>query len=149
MQISFRLEGLQELRRKLDTIKNLERDPRVNRELGRGAAYIQAQVKLLTPVDTGNLRNKIISQQAKFMEWVVETNVEYAIFVEFGTGKLGDPAVPHTSKDSWTYYSDELKRFVTTHGQAPAAMFRTGFDVAHKQAFRIIETGIKEIISHG
>ena len=146
MEISFRVEGLQHLQRKLETIKNLERDPRVNQALGRGAAYIQAQVKLLTPVDTGNLRNKIIAQQEKFMQWVVETNVEYAIFVEFGTGKLGDPAVPHTSKESWTYYSDELKRFVTTHGQEPAAMFRDGFSQSHKQAFRIVENGIKEII---
>lgn len=149
MQINFQVAGLQELQRKLERIKNLERDQRVNQALGRGAAYIQAQVKLLTPVDTGNLRNKIISQQAKFMEWVVETNVEYAIFVEFGTGRKGDPAVPHTSKESWTYYSDELKRFITTHGQEPAAMFRTGFDVAHKQAFRIVETEVKEIIRYG
>lgn len=149
MEISFRVEGLQQLRRKLETIKNLERDPRVNQALGRGAARIQAQVKLLTPKDTGNLQNKIIAQPLKFMEWAVETNVEYAIYVEFGTGKLGDPSVPHTSKESWTYYSDELKRFVTTHGQEPASMFRTGFDLAHKQAFRIVETEVKEIIRHG
>lgn len=149
MEISLRMEGMQALQRKLNTIKNLESDPRVNQLLGRGAAHIQSAVKLLTPVDTGNLRNKIIAQQEKFMQWVVETNVEYAVFVEFGTGKLGDPSVPHTSKESWTYYSDELKRFVTTHGQEPAAMFRTGFDQAHKQAFRIVENGIKEIIRHG
>lgn len=149
MEISFRVEGLQHLQRKLETIKNLERDPRVNQALGRGAARIQAQVKLLTPKHTGNLQNKIIAQQAKFMEWVVETNVEYAVFVEFGTGRNGDPAVPHTSKESWTYYSDELKRFITTHGQEPAAMFRTGFDLAHKQAFRIVETEVKEIIRNG
>lgn len=149
MEISFRVDGLQQLRRKLETIKNLERDPRVNQALGRGAARIQAQVKLLTPKDTGNLQNKIIAQPLKFMEWAVETNVEYAIYVEFGTGKLGDPSVPHTSKESWTYYSDKLKRFVTTHGQEPASMFRTGFDLAHKQAFRIVETEVKEIIRHG
>ena len=150
MEISFRVEGLQHLQRKLETIKNLERDPRVNQALGRGAARIQAQVKLLTPKGTtGNLQNKIIAQQEKFMQWVVETNVEYAIFVEFGTGRLGDPAVPHTSKESWTYYSDELKRFVTTHGQEPAAMFRTGFAQSHKQAFRIVEQEVKEIIRHG
>ncbi len=149
MEVSFRVEGLQHLQRKLETIKNLERDPRVNKALGRGAARIQAQVKLLTPKDTGNLQNKIIAQPLKFMEWAVETNVEYAIYVEFGTGKLGDPSVPHTSKESWTYYSDKLKRFVTTHGQEPASMFRTGFDLAHKQAFRIVETEVKEIIRHG
>lgn len=149
MEVSFRVEGLQHLRRKLETIKNLERDPRVNQALGRGAARIQAQVKLLTPKDTGNLQNKIIAQPLKFMEWAVETNVEYAIYVEFGTGKPGDPSVPHTSKESWTYYSDKLKRFVTTHGQEPASMFRSGFDLAHKQAFRIVETEVKEIIRHG
>ncbi len=143
------MDGMQALQRKLDAIKNLERDPRVNQALGRGAKLMQGAVKLLTPVDTGNLRNKIFAEEEKFMQWGVETNVEYAIFVEFGTGKLGDPAVPHTSKESWTYYSDELKRFVTTHGQEPAAMFRTGFDQAHKQAFHIVETEVKEIIRHG
>lgn len=146
MEVSFRVEGLQHLQRKLETIKNLERDPRVNRALGRGAERMQAAVKLLTPKDTGNLQNKIVAQQAKFMQWVVETNVEYAIFVEFGTGKEGDPSVPHTSKDSWVYYSDKLKRFVRTHGQEPAAMFRTGFTQTHKQVFRIVESEIKEII---
>ena len=144
------MEGMQALQRKLNTIKNLESDPRVNQLLGRGAENIRGAVVDLTPTGyTGNLKNKIIAQQEKFMQWVVETNVEYAVFVEFGTGKLGDPSVPHTSKESWTYYSDALKRFVTTHGQEPAAMFRTGFDQAHKQAFRIVENGIKEIIRHG
>ena len=147
MEISFRVEGLQHLQRKLETVKNLERDPRVNQALGRGAENIRGAVVDLTPTGyTGNLKNKIIAQQEKFMQWVVETNVEYAIFVEFGTGKLGDPSVPHTNKESWTYYSDELKRFVTTHGQEPAAMFRDGFSQSHRQAFRIVENGIKEII---
>ena len=146
MEISFRVEGLQQLRRKLETIKSLERDPRVNQALGRGAAHIQSAVKLLTPVDTGNLRNKIIAQQEKFMQWVVETNVEYAIYVEFGTGKLGSASVPHTNKESWVYYSDALKRFVTTHGQKPAAMFRDGFSQSHRQAFQMIKREVEEII---
>lgn len=140
------MEGMQSLQRKLNTVKNLERDPRVNQALGRGAARIQAQVKLLTPKDTGNLQNKIIAQPLKFMEWAVETNVEYAIYVEFGTGKPGDPSVPHTSKESWTYYSDKLKRFVTTHGQEPAAMFRDGFSQSHRQAFQMIKREVEEII---
>jgi HK97 gp10 family phage protein len=146
MEISFRVEGLQHLQRKLETIKNLERDPRVNQLLGRGAAHIQSAVKLLTPVDTGNLKNKIIAQQEKFMQWVVETNVEYAIFVEFGTGKLGSASVPHTNKESWTYYSEKLKRFVTTHGQKPASMFRDGFIQSYRQAYQIIKVEVEEII---
>ena len=143
------MSGLQELQRKLNTIKNLEKDPRIDKALGRGASRMQGQVKLLTPVDTGNLRNKIILNHVKMMEYSIETNVEYAIFVEFGTGRLGDPTVPHTSKESWTYYSDALRRFVTTHGQKPAAMFRKGFEAAHVQVFQIVDNEIKEIIAHG
>lgn len=146
MEISFRVEGLQHLQRKLEAIKNLERDPRVNQALGRGAKLIQGAVKLLTPVDTGNLRNKIFAEEEKFMQWIVDTNVEYSLYVEFGTGKLGDPSVPHTNKESWVYYSNALKRFVTTHGQEPAAMFRDGFSQSHRQAFQMIKREVEEII---
>lgn len=107
---------------------------------------MQAAVKMLTPVDTGNLRNKIVLDHVQMMEWAIDTNVEYAVFVEFGTGKLGDPAVPHTSKDSWTYYSDELKRFITTHGQEPAYMFTRGFATTYKKAIQIVEVEIRRLI---
>jgi len=146
MEISFQMDGMQSLRRKLNTIKNLDRDPRVNQALGRGAKLIQGAVKLLTPVDTGNLRNEIFAEEEKFMQWIVDTNVEYSLYVEFGTGKLGDPSVPHTNKESWVYYSDALERFVTTHGQKPAAMFRDGFSQSHRQAFQMIKSEVEEII---
>jgi len=140
------MDGMQSLQRKLNTIKNLDRDPRVNQALGRGAKLIQGAVILRTPFDTGNLRNKIFAEKEKFMQWIVDTNVEYSLYVEFGTGKLGDPSVPHTNKESWTYYSDALKRFVTTHGQKPAAMFRDGFSQSHRQAFQMIKREVEEII---
>lgn len=146
MEISFNCQGLQQLQRRIATIRGLDRDPRVNKALGRAAAHLQGEVKLLTPKDTGNLQNKIIAAERRFMEWVVETNVEYAIYVEFGTGKEGDPSVPHTDKESWVYYSDKLKRFVRTHGQKPAHMFTLGFDNGHKEAFKIVEREVMEII---
>ena len=80
------------------------------------------------------------------MEYTIETNVEYAIFVEFGTGKLGDPAVPHTSKDHWTYYSEKLQQFVTTHGQEPAHMFTIGFSMTYKQVFDIVRAEVHAVI---
>ena len=150
MEISFQMEGMQALQRKLNTIQNLERDPRVNQALGRGAELIRSHVVDLTPVDTGNLQNKIVAQPEKFMQWVVDTNVEYSLYVEFGTGKLGDPSVPHTSKESWTfvigYDSKGDPIFVTTHGQKPAAMFRDGFSQSHRQAFQMIKREVEEII---
>jgi HK97 gp10 family phage protein len=149
MTIDFGVVGLDKLQKKLNTIKNLEKDPRVDKSLGRGAARMQAAVKMLTPVDTGNLRNKIFLDHKKQNEWSVETNVEYAPFVEFGTGRLGDPTVPHTSKESWVYYSEKLKRFVTTQGQKPAAMFRKGFKNSHEAVYKIVRKEVEEIIRNG
>jgi HK97 gp10 family phage protein len=146
MEISFRAEGLDAWINKLAALQGIERNPRIDQALGRGAARMQGAVKMLTPVDTGNLRNKIFLDHVQMMVYNVETNVEYAAFVEFGTGKLGDPTVPHTSKDSWTYYSDALKRFVTTHGQEPKHMFTQGFATMHKKVVDIVRVEIREII---
>jgi hypothetical protein len=82
------------------------------------------------------------------MEWHVTTNVEYAVYVEYGTGKLGDPAVPHTSKDHWTYYNEFAKKFITTHGQKPVHMFAKGFSSTHVKVFDIVQKEVKEIIKN-
>lgn len=148
MEINFRVDGLSGLLKKLEALKDIEKDPRIDKSLGRGAARIQGAVKLLTPVDTGNLRNKIFVDHEKMLEYSVTTNVEYAVYVEYGTGKLGDPAVPHTSKDHWTYYSDKLQKFITTHGQAPVHMFTKGFATAHKTAFEIVRKEVMEVIKN-
>lgn len=147
MEINFKCEGLDAWLAKLKTLQGLEKDPRIDKALGRGAARMQGIVKDLTPVDTGNLRNKIFIDHVGPMSYSVETNVEYAVFVEFGTGKLGDPAVPHTSKEYWTYYSEALQKFIVTHGQEPAHMFTKGF-TKHKQVTEIVRAEIKEIIKN-
>ena len=148
MEISFRADGLDAWVNKLAALQGIERDPRIDKALGRGAASMQGAVKMLTPVDTGNLRNKIFLDHEQMMVYNVETNVEYAAFVEFGTGKLGDPTVPHTNKDSWTYYSDALKRFVTTSGQEPKHMFTLGFSTMYKKVVDIVRVEIREIIKN-
>lgn len=148
MRINFRVEGLSDLTKKLAALKNIEKDPRIDKALGRGGARIQAAVKMLTPVDTGNLVNKIVLNHEKMMEYAVTTSVEYAVYVEYGTGKLGDPTVPHTSKESWTYYSDKLQKFITTHGQEPAHMFTKGFSQAHKTAFEIVRKEVWEVVKN-
>lgn len=148
MEIKFKVEGLDAWLEKLKALQGIEHDPRINKALGRGAARMQSAVKMLTPVDTGNLRNKIFTDNPKDMEWQVSTNVEYAAYVEFGTGKLGDPSVPHTSKEYWVYWSDKLQHFVTTHGQKPVHMFQKGFDSTKHQVTKIVNDEVKEIIKN-
>lgn len=60
--------------------------------LERGAKRIQKNAKMLTPVDTGHLRNSIKTNSEitpDGAEAKVYTNTEYAPYVEFGTGQRG------------------------------------------------------------
>lgn len=68
------------------------------------------------PVDTGRLKGSITSKVAGNTA-EIGTNVEYAPYVEFGTGAQGDKSVAHTTRKSWTYYSGG--QFFTTSGHAP------------------------------
>ena len=154
LNINLGVVGLDEVQKKIDAVMNLETNEKIDKALGRGAARMQSAVKMLTPVGkpeyggTGNLRNKIFLNHKKRNEWEVTTNVEYAMFVEFGTGKLGDPSVPHTSKESWVYYNERLKKFITTHGQKPAAMFRKCFKQSHEKVYKIVKDEVEEIIKN-
>ena len=54
----------------------------------------------------------------------VYTNQEYGVYVEFGTGKVGESTNKNNNvnasykQNGWTYYSDELGQFVYTEGMA-------------------------------
>lgn len=60
--------------------------------LERGAKKIQKNAKYLAPVKTGHLRNSIKTRSQTTQEGAeaqVYTNLEYAPYVEFGTGQRG------------------------------------------------------------
>lgn len=60
--------------------------------LERGAKKIQKSTKMLAPVDTGHLRNSIKTKSETKQDGAeaqVYTNLEYAPYVEFGTGQRG------------------------------------------------------------
>jgi HK97 gp10 family phage protein len=64
----------------------------------RAALEIERDTKMRCPVDTGNLRRSYVTQPQsspadKTQVFLVGTNVNYAMFVEFGTSKM--QAQPH------------------------------------------------------
>ncbi|MTP01202.1 hypothetical protein GMB41_07435 [Turicibacter sanguinis] len=61
--------------------------------MARQAKFVQGTAKDLCPVDLGQLRNSIRTTPRKSKYKVtalVHTNTEYAAYVEFGTGKVGE-----------------------------------------------------------
>ena len=84
-------------------------DDACKRALERCGNQAEGYAKDLCPVDTGNLRNRIShkvvdSEPAAY----IGTNVEYAPYVEFGTGRYSSVG-GGTPKDKWFYIGDDGK----------------------------------------
>lgn len=91
------IDGLEELMSKLESMQGNSLEA-LKKGVGRACARIQADAKSNCPVDTGRLRASIttnVQTDGDTVIGIVGTNVEYAPYVEFGTGQAGDQSVEH------------------------------------------------------
>lgn len=103
----------------------------MKKALGRQERRFRAMLNFLVDVDTGRLRNSItegISYEGDDIIEDIGTNLEYATYVEFGTGPVGEASAKMLPEgvtlqyrsDGWVYSDGE--RFYYTEGQ-PADPF--------------------------
>jgi HK97 gp10 family phage protein len=63
------------------------------REVGeivqRAAFEVEAQAKIIVPVDTGTLKGSIQTEPEGATAQIVYTPMDYSVFVEYGTVKMG------------------------------------------------------------
>ena len=142
MEIDIQCEGIERLLGRFQQM-GLNSEPFLDRAVEKGAYRLQAEIKPLVPVDEGTLRNSISVEKTGHLQYSVGTNLEYAPYVEYGTGKLGDPSVPHTEKPYWRYFSDKLGHWVTTSGQPAKHFMPNGFENGKDEA---VETVRKELL---
>jgi HK97 gp10 family phage protein len=131
----IRLEGLDEVFVMLDKIT----DPtRVNQAIGQACALVERSAKQKAPKDNGDLRRSITSK-VENLQGIVYTPLEYAPYVEFGTGLFaengGRTDVP------WSYQDDE-GNWHTTSGQKPQPFMRPALDENRVMIKQIIQGGI-------
>lgn len=69
---------------------------------------LSTQAKNQAPVRTGTLRQMIQTaadgnavREGEEVKNYIKSGANYSIFVEYGTGYKGDPAIPHTTKRVW------------------------------------------------
>lgn len=111
------------------------------RALERCGLQAEGYAKDLTPVDTGNLRNSITHQVSEDgLEVYIGTNVEYAPYVELGTGIYAEGGGGRPTP--WVY-QDEKGQWHWTRGN-PAQPFLKPAVADHAQTYRnIIEDELK------
>lgn len=123
--------------------------------VGHYVSKIQADAKRNCTVDTGHLRNSIhtkVKYEKEEIVGTVGTNLEYALYVELGTGPVGakSPKLlpPHINPkyktQGWYYKAKEGIRY--TKGQIAKPFLYPAFKVNESKAKDYIKKGINAYI---
>ena len=122
----------------LKRIDKMCSETNISAAIGKACALVEGEAKKKAPKDTGALRRSI-SSTVKGTEGIVFTPLEYAPYVEYGTGlfaeKGGRKNVP------W-YYKDEEGKWHMTSGQHPHPYMRPALNENREEILRLIKEGI-------
>ena len=107
--MKFEIEGLSELQNKLSRLAGSVTTGNVVTEgLLEGAKMIQATAQDKAPKDEGHLRNSITIKAVDTGIVDIGTNLEYSVYVEYGTGNLTAPGMQGTTKKHWFVSSEDM-----------------------------------------
>lgn len=121
MSAEIKFEGLDEILDKLDKISS---NANIEEALGTCCAIVEKSAKQKAPKDTGALRRSITSK-VEGNQGIVFTPLEYAPYVEYGTGLFAESG---GRKDvPWNYQDDEGK-WHSTSGQKPQPFMRPALE---------------------
>ena len=132
----IRLEGLDGVLARLDSITDPDT---LYKAMGKACALVERSAKEKAPKGTGELRRSITSRIEKDgndVIGIVYTPLEYAPYVEFGTGLFaengGRTDVP------WCY-QDDKGEWHSTSGQHPQPYMRPALDENRDSVVRILK----------
>lgn len=135
--MSIRLEGLEDIIQeleKLDDTKNFEKS------LQKACAVVERAARKKAPKNNGELRRSITSK-VDGLTGVVFTPVEYAPYVEYGTGLFAEGG--NGRKDVPWNYQDDKGNWHSTSGMAPHPYMRPALNENRQRILQILEDGLK------
>lgn len=130
-----RMEGLNEV---LGAIDNLGDISDLQKALGRACALVERAAKQNAPKGIGTLRRSITSR-VEDTQGVVYTALEYAPYIEYGTGLFAEEG---GRKDVPWHYRDDEGNWHTTSGMRPRPYMRPALNDNREEIIRIIREGI-------
>ena len=135
--MSIEFEGLDNL---IDKIDGLLDEQKVNAALGKACALVERSAKQKAPKGTSELRRSITSK-VEDMVGVVYTPLEYAPYVEFGTGLFAESG--GRTDVPWCYKDDE-GNWHTTSGMKPQPYMRPALYENRTKIVETLKDGITE-----
>ena len=140
--MSIQFQGLDELLNSLEKVASIEN---FEGALQKACALVERDAKQKAPKGTGELRRSItskIEKNGEDIQGVVYTPLEYAPYVEYGTGLFAEEG---GRRDVPWCYQDDKGEWHSTSGQEPQPYMRPALDENREQILRII----KEELTNG
>lgn len=137
--MSIEINGLNEV---LDSLEELADADRVTEALKKACMVVEAAAKQNAPKGNGELRRSITSkveEQEGELVGVVFTPLEYAPYVEYGTGLFAEE---QGRQDVPWHYQDDEGVWHSTSGMKPHPYMRPALEDNREEILRIIKEGI-------
>lgn len=120
----------------------LQKAGKLEDTLGKACALVEEAAKRKAPKDNGALRRSITSRveaSGDSFQGVVYTPLEYAPYVEYGTGLFAESG---GRKDVPWSYQDDKGEWHTTSGQKPQPYLRPALDENREKIITILKEGL-------
>ena len=134
-----RIEGLDEVLAKIDSMGDTVE---IEMAVGKACALIERSAKEKAPKDTGALKQSITSKVEKTgddIQGVVFTPLEYAPYVEYGTGLFAESG--GRTDVPWCY-QDDKGEWHSTSGQMPQPFMRPAVNENRTRVIEIIKEAL-------
>lgn len=139
MPIEF--EGLDEV---LDSIDSLGDRRQIENAMKKACALVERSAKQKAPKGNGELRRSITSKletEGENIIGVVYTPLEYAPYVEYGTGLFAEE---RGRQDVPWHYMDDKGEWHTTSGMKPFPYMRPALNENRENIKRILKEGMSK-----
>lgn len=136
---SIKIEGIEKVMKKLNKLEDADA---AKAAVGQACALVERSAKQKAPKDTGNLRGSIqseVREGADGIEGVIFTPLEYAPYVEYGTGLFAESG--GRADVPWCY-QDDKGEWHSTSGQHPQPFMRPALDENREQILRILKEAL-------
>ncbi len=117
MSAEIKFEGLDNI---LDKLKKIPSQANIDQALGQCCVLVERSAKQKAPKDNGELRRSI-SSKVEDNKGIVFTPLEYAPYVEYGTGLFAESG---GRQDVPWHYQDDEGNWHSTSGQKPQPFMR-------------------------
>ena len=133
MNVEF--EGAEKLMARLDKMSD---EAALKKSLETAALLVERSAREKAPKDTGALRRSIRSK-VEGLEGIVYTPLEYAPYIEYGTGLFAEG---NGRKDVPWNYQDDKGNWHSTSGLKPQPFMRPSLDENREKIVEILKEGV-------